>query len=64
MMARIAFLLLLVLLGGASDAHAYIDFGVGSFAFQLLIAWFLAAAFAIRSFWSQIVSFLKKMLGR
>jgi hypothetical protein len=64
MMARIAFVIVLLLCGAASEAEAYIDFGVGSFAFQLLIAWFLAAAFAIRAFWSQIVSFFKKMLGR
>ena len=63
MLTRIVFTALLVL-AGASDAHAYIDFGVGSFAFQLLIAWFLAAAFAVRAFWAQIISFLKKMLGR
>lgn len=64
MMARTALLAGVVLAVGVSDAHAYIDFGVGSFAFQLLIAWFLAAAFAVRAFWGRIVSFLKKLLGR
>ena len=47
-----------------SPAHAYVDFGVGSFAFQLLIAWALALAFLLRTFWTRIVAFVRKLLGR
>ena len=47
-----------------SPAHAYVDFGLGSYAFQILLAWALALAFALRTFWTRIVAFLRKFFGR
>jgi len=44
-----------------AHAHAYIDFGVGSHAFQILIAWGLALAFAVRGFWGRIVALFRKL---
>jgi hypothetical protein len=33
-----------------SDAHAYLDFGSGSFVLQLILAGFLGALYAIRAY--------------
>lgn len=42
------------------SAHAYIDPGIGSFVFQLLIAGLVGASFLIKIFWRRIVKFFKK----
>ena len=39
---------------------AYIDPGVGSLIFQMLIAGFVMAGFAVKVFWGKIRSFLAK----
>lgn len=44
-----------VLMG--SDAFAYLDPGVGSFAIQVLAATLVVVGFFIRKFWSKITSF-------
>lgn len=41
------------------EAFAYIDPGAGSYIFQVLIAAGLGAAFTIRSFWRNIVDYIK-----
>lgn len=38
-------------------AYAYIDPGAGSLLFQALIAAFVGAAFAIKTYWSRLKSF-------
>jgi hypothetical protein len=45
-------------------AHAYVDFGLGSYALQILVAWALAMAFVLRTFWGRLVAFFRKLLGR
>ena len=60
--SRLALVVLIV--ACPSPAHAYVDFGLGSYSFQILIAWGLALAFALRAFWTRIVTFLRKLLGR
>ena len=62
--ARLAVALAILIMANPPPAHAYIDFGVGSYAFQILIAWGLALAFAVRAFWGQIVAFVRKLLQR
>ena len=56
--------LMVVVAATPSPAHAYVDFGVGSYAFQILIAWGLALAFLLRTFWGRIVTFLRRLLRR
>ena len=62
--ARLALALVVLVAACPSPAHAYVDFGLGSYAFQILIAWGLALAFALRAFWTRILTFLRKFLGR
>ena len=62
--ARIMLALVVVVAATPSPAHAYVDFGVGSYAFQILIAWGLALAFLLRTFWGRIVTFLRRLLRR
>jgi hypothetical protein len=56
--------LVVVVAATPSLTHAYVDFGVGSYAFQILIAWGLALAFLLRTFWGRIVTFLRRLLRR
>jgi hypothetical protein len=62
--ARLALLVVLLLVAYPSLAQAYVDFGLGSYAFQILLAWALGLAFALRAFWTRIVAFLRKFFGR
>lgn len=43
----------------AAPAYAYIDFGTGSYVFQVTIASFLAAGFFLKNFWTKIINFFK-----
>ena len=56
-------LLLIILLSllFIQDAHAYIDPGIGSYVFQILIVAVLGGAFAIKMFWAKIINFIKKL---
>lgn len=44
--------------------YAYIDPGVGSFIFQMLIAGLVGASFLIKIFWKQIKEFFNKHVMR
>ncbi len=37
------------------EAHAYIDLGTGSYAFQVLIAFILGGLFSVKVFWRKLV---------
>ena len=39
---------------------AYIDPGIGSMLFQILIASFVGTAFVVKMFWKNIISFFRK----
>ena len=56
--------LVALVVASPEPAHAYVDFGLGSYAFQILIAWGLALAFALRAFWGRIILFIRRLLGR
>lgn len=61
---KVALAVLALVTAWTAPAHAYVDFGVGSHAFQIVIAWGLALVFALRVFWVRILTFLRKLLGR
>lgn len=46
------------------SAHAYIDPGIGSYIFQLLIAGLVGASFLIKVFWGEIKVFFSKYVLR
>ena len=47
------------------DVYAtYLDPGVGSYIFQVLIAGTVAGLFAVKLFWRQIKLFFKKLFGK
>ena len=49
----------------SADVYAtYLDPGVGSYIFQILIAGIVAGLFAVKLFWGQIKSFFKKLFGK
>lgn len=54
-------LVLLVLTVCAAPAYAYIDPGTGSFVAQVMIALFVSAGFAVKTFWKQIKQFFVKV---
>ena len=45
-------------------AYAYLDPGIGSYIFQILMAFILAAFFSIKLFWKKIVSNFKKIFRK
>jgi len=53
-------LFMLVLTVCAAPACAYIDPGTGSFVFQVLVALFVSAGFAVKTFWKRIKHFFTK----
>lgn len=57
-------LLSFLVLFGEHQAYAYIDPGVGSFVFQMLIAGLVGASFLIKIFWKQIKMFFVKHVMR
>jgi len=50
----------LALLLLATDAHAYLDPGTGSFLLQLLIGGALGSLFVFKRFWRQIIAFFSR----
>jgi hypothetical protein len=53
-----------LVLAGYDYAFAYIDPGSGSYFLQWLLAGLLAAAFALRMFWRNVVAYVGRLLGR
>jgi hypothetical protein len=43
-----------------NNAHAYLDPGIGSYVFQVLIATFIGGLVTIKMFWQKIRSFFTK----
>jgi len=56
--------IVIVLASFPTPAHAYVDFGLGSYAFQIFVAWALAMAFVLRTFWGRLVAFVRRLFGR
>jgi hypothetical protein len=48
----------------ADRAEAYIDPGVGSYAFQMLVALFFSVAFAVKAYWSKLKVLIARLLSR
>lgn len=63
-MLKLSLAVLVIVAAWPVPAHAYVDFGLGSYAFQILIAWALAFVFALRMFWARIVTFVRNLLRR
>jgi hypothetical protein len=55
---------LVVLILAPRTAHAYIDPGTGSYAFQMLLAGLLGALFAFKSLLRRIRAFFSERSGR
>ena len=49
---------------GATDAHAYLDPGTGSYVLQLVLAALLGAAFAVKVFWLRIKTFVANLISK
>ena len=62
--ARRAAMLVVVLLGTAANAHAYLDPGTGSMMLQVGIAALLGACFSLKLFWRQIWDFAVGLFRR
>lgn len=62
--ARVLPLAFIASLALTADAHAYVDPGTGSYVMQLLIAGVVGAAFAVKTFWRKIASFVGRLSGR
>ena len=61
---RLISLTVVVLLVLASEARAYVDPGTGSYVLQIVIAGLVASAFAIKTFWLNIVAFFGGIFGK
>ncbi|UCE04113.1 MAG: hypothetical protein JSW67_01120 [Candidatus Latescibacterota bacterium] len=48
----------MALCAGATNAHAYIDPGSGSYAIQVLIGLVVGAGVAVKMYWHRITAFL------
>ena len=58
-------LVIFFLLMHPKNAYAnYIDWGTGSFLFQILIANILGLLFAIKVYWKKIINFVKKLFSK
>ena len=44
--------------------HYYLDPGSGSYLIQLLIATLLGGAFMLRTYWTKISSFIRRIFGK
>ena len=53
-----------LVLAFSREAWAYIDFGTGSYLFQLAIAGMVGASFAVKLFWSNVKKFFAKLFSR
>ncbi len=47
-----------------TDAHAYVDPSTGSYLLQMLLAGVVAAALAIRMFWTNLKLFFQRLFSR
>ncbi|MCG2810131.1 MAG: hypothetical protein L6428_01570 [Candidatus Aminicenantes bacterium] len=45
-------------------SHAYIDPGTGSYVFQIIIAAFVAVAFAVKVYWQKIKIFVVRIFSK
>jgi len=45
-------------------SHAYIDPGTGSYVFQIIIATFVALAFAVKVYWHKIKIFVVRLFAK
>ena len=45
------------------DAYAYLDPGTGSYVLQVLVASFVAGAFAVKTFWAAIRDFVVRLFS-
>ena len=63
-LARVLFLLTLLLFVLPSTAHAYLDPGTGSYVVQLLIGTLLGGLFAVGMFWRRVVASIKRFFKR
>ena len=63
-MLKVLFFLVLFLLVSTKKAHAYLDPGTGSFILQMLAAGVLGGLFAIKTFWRQIIDFLRRIFSK
>jgi len=61
-MLEIAIFLMLLLF--PKDAYAYIDPGVGSYIFQILIAVLLGTLFYLKFFLRRVRNFIRRLTGR
>ncbi len=61
---RLISLTALVLLVLTGTARAYIDPGSGSYVLQIVIAGLVASAFAVKTFWLNIVAFFGGIFGK
>jgi hypothetical protein len=48
----------------AQMAYAYMDLGTGSYIFQLLLAGFLGALFALKMYWQSAKNALRNLFSR
>jgi len=46
------------------EAYPYIDPGVGSYIFQLMVAFLLGGALLLKNSWRNILAYVKKLLSR
>jgi O-antigen ligase len=56
----VVLLCLTLCFGAVSQAYAYLDPGIGTYTFQILIAGFMAAAFTFSRWWSRLRGFFSK----
>ena len=48
----------------ASNAHAYLDPGAGSYALQIIVASLLGAAFFLKTQWHRVKSFWARIMDK
>ena len=60
----VIFLLVFFNLTFPGNAYAYIDPGIGSYIFQIIIAALLGAAYTIKLFWGNIKTFFENTFSK
>lgn len=63
-LARIVGLAAILVFLRPTDAHAYVDPSTGSYLLQMLLAGVVAAALAIRMFWTNLKLFFHKLFSK
>ena len=61
---KVLFFLVLFLLVSTKKAYAYLDPGTGSYILQILAAGALGGLFAVKTFWRQIIDFLRRIFSK